>query len=82
MQLQATQPKSDAQKRFEATYITASQIADYLGISRVAVYKAAEDGRIPAPIIVEGGGKLWESATATEHVTRWKQELDAKRQHV
>lgn len=68
------------QQRFEAAYITAAQIADIVGVSRVAVYKAADCKRLPPAISVDGGGvKLWERATSMEVILRWRDEVKSKR---
>lgn len=43
---------STQQAQFNATYITAQQIAEYVGVSRVAVVNAVAAGHLPKPIIV------------------------------
>lgn len=70
---------STPQQRFEAAYITAAQIADIVGVTRIAVYKAADCKRLPEAIRIDGGAKLWERATSMDAILRWKHDVLSKR---
>lgn len=80
MQQQTPTPSiQTAQTRFDATYIAAAEIAEFVGVSRVAVYKANEAGKLPNGVTV-GAAWLWERATVAPYLAAWKKALATKRQ--
>lgn len=63
------------QQQFDSKYISSQEIAEYVGVTKVAVFKAFETGRIPQPPITVGGGRgihLWVRADITPALIEWK----------
>lgn len=80
MQTAVTSPAPTAQQRFERLYITASQIAECLGVTQVAVYKAHECGKLPGSVRITVRGQLvWERTVVEPHIELWRKALEAKR---
>ena len=66
---------SELQKQFDEKYISANEIATYLNMTRVAVFRAVESGRLPeAPITVGAGQgiKLWLRNEISATLIDWK----------
>ena len=48
----------NAQSEFDRTYITASEVMQKINISRAGLLFARRSGRVPQPIVVNGGRLL------------------------
>ena len=71
--------KITLQQQFDAEYISSQEIADYVGVSTVAVFKAMDTGRITAPPITVGGGRgihLWLRKDISQLLIDWKNKRD------
>lgn len=69
-----------AQKRFDETYITSTDLQRELGVSRAAVLYARKRGALPEPIVVNDGQlTMWERATLKPYLDAWVKELNARR---
>ena len=74
-------PPNSAQYEFNKRYIGVAEIAEYVGVVRVSVYKAAESGRLPNTITNCAGTKvlLWERAAIAPFLEAWRDQLAQKR---
>jgi predicted DNA-binding transcriptional regulator AlpA len=62
-----------SQEQFDKTFITASEIANEVGVSRTSVHHARRDGKLPDPIEVgDGLVFIWNRAAVTPYVEAWK----------
>jgi hypothetical protein len=63
-----------AQARFNETYITATEIATEMQVSRPAVLRAKRIGLLPEPIAVGASEHvcIWERATALPAMEKWR----------
>jgi hypothetical protein len=69
-----------AQERFNATYISSTEIMRDLGISRTALSAARRSGRLKDPIILMNGlAVFYEREQVAEHVKLWKKTIEARR---
>lgn len=68
-----------AQKRFDETYITASEVMEYVGVNRTSLHFAREQGRLPEPIFVKNRIFIWERATTMPYLDAWKKVLQVRR---
>ena len=76
------------QSEFDRLYITSAEVCDIMRVSRVALFAAYKNGRIPEPIrmyIKGNSSALWKRETLMPYIYAWykklyKQELvyDAK----
>jgi predicted DNA-binding transcriptional regulator AlpA len=73
-------PQTPEQRHFDQKYITATEIADTLGVSRPAVHYARKRGILPNPILV-GPDMIfiWERAAVTPAINAWKEKLVVKK---
>lgn len=77
-----SQPVWDAQKRFDETYITSSEICERLGVTRVALHVRKKGGHLPGGIMVNNSHLLiWERSAIEPHIVRWEEHLNKKRGH-
>lgn len=68
------------QQAFEEKYISSTDIASRLGVNRTSVLYAHRNGKLPEPIVVNGGQLyLWERETVLPYVERWGQSLQHRR---
>jgi hypothetical protein len=74
------QPPNPAQERFNAKYISASEIAKDLRVSRPSVMRARERNALPGAVLVgDGNIYIWERETVRPFVDAWRITLQAKR---
>lgn len=71
---------SRSQLDFDQKYITATEIAKLLGVSRTAVHHARRKGILPNPILI-GSDMLyiWEREFIRPHIDVWKIQLNTRR---
>ena len=68
------------QERFNRLYISSTDIAAIVGVTRVAVLHARQRGLLPAPVVVnERQIHVWERATVMPHVEAWTAMVKARR---
>ncbi len=68
------------QEEFNNTFITALEISEMLNITRAAVSKAYQKGKLPNPIVVNNSKMLlWNRVDVTPYITRWKENLEFRR---
>lgn len=67
---------SPEQQRFHEQYITAPEIADEVGVSRVSVFRARERNALPNAIYV-GDHRIWiwERVQIRPHIEAWKKNM-------
>lgn len=71
---------ANAQHQFDLTYITSTEIAKELDVSRAAMCQAVSRGLLPNPIKVNDGQiTLFERANVAPFVEAWKTVLNVKR---
>lgn len=69
-----------AQSRFNENYITSSEIAHMLEVSRVSVLRARERGDLPDPVTVgDSVVTIWERAAVMPAIEAWKGKLQEAR---
>lgn len=69
-----------AQERFDAHYITASEIQKTLGVSRSTVMTARRRGYLPDPVQLKGyRAFLWERKPLTPYLEAWSLMLNTRR---
>ena len=69
-----------AQDRFNATYITASEICARLQVAKSSIVHARRRGILPDPIVVlDGQLYLWERTTVDKYLTAWELLLTTRR---
>jgi predicted DNA-binding transcriptional regulator AlpA len=64
-----------AQQEFDKKYISVQGVMDYVGVTRPAVFKAMESGRIPFPPVNAGVGNgfyLWLRDDIMDSLREWK----------
>jgi len=62
------------QQQFDTAFITASEIANEVGVSRTSVHHARRDGKLPNPIAVgDGLVFIWDRTAIRPHVDAWIQ---------
>lgn len=75
-----TEVNQTAQQRFDANYITSTEIAGELQVSRTALVNARNRGLLPAPIAVNGTNiYIWERNEVRPFVDAWKLILNVRR---
>lgn len=69
-----------AQQRFDTAYISASEIAKDLNVSRVSVMRARERGALPNAVLVgDGNIYIWEREASRPYIDAWRITLNTKR---
>lgn len=69
-----------AQKRFDEMYITSSEIAQRLNVTRPAIHFRRKAKRLPNAITVPGNTlTIWERDQIEPHLRKWEEELKTKR---
>jgi len=63
-----------AQEIFDSKYVTSSDIARRLCVTRSAVIQARQKGKLPDPIFIENHLVIWERATIEVHILQWERE--------
>lgn len=75
-----TSNTNDAQREFDERYITSSEIAETLGVSRSTILHARRTGKLPDMIVVRGRAFIWERDKVKDYIEAWKVVLDARRE--
>ena len=71
---------SAAQAKFDATYITSSEIMRNLDLTRASLMHARNTGKLPPAIEVNDGRLfIWERQTVQPFIENWKQALKFRR---
>lgn len=69
-----------AQERFDKNYITSTEIAGELQVSRTTLVNARNRGLLPSPIAVNGANIfIWERTEVRPFVDAWKLILNVRR---
>jgi hypothetical protein len=61
-----------AQEEFNRSYITSSEIARRVRVTRSAVIQARQKGILPDPIFVENHIVLWKKEDVEPHIVLWE----------
>lgn len=73
-------PVSEAQVRFDQTYISTNEIASTVGVTRATVLNARKEGRLPGSIcLVDFNLYLWEREQIKEPLKAWIDSVKARR---
>ncbi len=73
-------PQHEAQKFFDARYITGKEIMARLDLTRAALLGARRRKLLPEPIVVNDGQLfIWERATVRKYIDAWEIILKARR---
>ena len=69
-----------AQERFDKAYITSSEIAQRLSVTRPAIHFRRKAGLLPTAIAVsENQLFIWEREPIEPHLRKWEEQLQSKR---
>lgn len=69
-----------AQERFDRTYITSTEIAQRLSVTRPAIHFRRKAGLLPDAITVSGNQLfIWEREPIEPHLRKWEEQLQSKR---
>lgn len=72
-------PEMTGQQRFNHKYITATEVADFVGVSRVSVLRAKQRGLLPDAIHVgDNHVCIWERDPVMPYVEAWKQTIEVR----
>jgi predicted DNA-binding transcriptional regulator AlpA len=66
------------QEEFNKTYITSSEVRQFMGVSRSAMIHARIKGYLPNPISVEGQLTIWKRAFIEPYVLAWKRRREER----
>jgi predicted DNA-binding transcriptional regulator AlpA len=67
-----------AQKEFDTLYMTSSEIARRLGVTRAAIIQARQKGMLPDPIMVESHLTIWKRVFIEPFVEAWQKKRNAR----
>lgn len=68
-----------AQRRFNENYITATEVAEFVGVSRVSVLRAKQRGMLPDAIRVgDNHVCIWERTPVMPYVEAWKKAIEVR----
>lgn len=70
---------NDAQREFDRTYISSTEIMKRLHIARSTLLLARRSGRLPNPICVQGQTYLWERTNVEPYLQAWELLLGVRR---
>jgi hypothetical protein len=72
---------ADAQKQFDAKYISASEIMRELNIARSVLMYGRNHGKLPTPHVSLNDGTvlLWDREIVRPYIERWKESLKSRR---
>jgi predicted DNA-binding transcriptional regulator AlpA len=70
---------SEAQRKFNETYISTSEMIEMLGVSRTAIHTARTTGKLPNPICIHGQIFVWERAKVSAYLDAWRLMLNTRR---
>lgn len=70
----------EAELAFKTQYMTTSDVIDYMGVTRTALFIARKDGRIPYGINIEGRTTVWPREFIMPYLEAWRAVRDAKAQ--
>lgn len=69
-----------AQDRFDKAYITSSEIAQRLSVTRPAIHFRRKAGLLPNAITVPGNQLfIWERDFIEPHLRKWEEQLQSKK---
>lgn len=69
-----------AQQRFDAAYITSSEIAKRLNVTRPAIHFRRKAGLLPDAITVPGNQLfIWERQKIEPYLLKWEEQIQSKR---
>lgn len=71
---------TEAQQRFDRTYISSQEIMRRLKVARPSISCALKRGTLPRPILVGAQRYVWEREVAEPFIARWEEQLRALRQ--
>lgn len=63
-----------AQEDFDKEFMTSSEIARRLSVTRSAVIQARQRGKLPDPIFIENHLVIWKRQAIEPFVVQWEQE--------
>lgn len=73
-------PENEAQKRFDRTYISSTELQKILAVSRATILYARRRGDLPDPIVVNDGLiNMWERDAIQPYIDKWKASLESRR---
>lgn len=67
-----------AQKEFDATYVSSSEIAERLGVTRVAIIHARAKGQLPDAVMVGDHLTIWKRTDIEPHIKLWEKKRNAR----
>lgn len=71
---------SNAQQRFNETYITSTELQREMNVTRAALLYARRRGTLPEPIVVNDGQlTMWERSVLEPYLREWKYMLAIRR---
>ena len=71
-----------AQERFDRMYITSSEIAQRLDVTRPAIHFRRKSGLLPNAISVPGNQLfIWERDPIEPYLAKWAEQLKAKKRN-
>lgn len=71
------------QEEFDAIYITASEVREYLGVNRSTLVSGKERGLLPPPILANGAQiQLWKRDQVQPYLDAWRLILQVRRGEV
>lgn len=75
-----TKPTETAQDRFDATYISSTDIMEKFSVSRTAIMYARRRGMLPDPVTISGHNiYIWERTSVQPYLDAWGLQLAARR---
>ena len=66
------------QKEFDATYISSTEIANRLGVTRVAIIHARQKGQLPGEIMVGEHLTIWKRTEIEPHIQAWEKKRNSR----
>ena len=69
-----------AQDKFDKAYITSTEIAQRLGVTRPAIHFRRKAGLLPGSICVSNNQlMIWERDSIEPHIVQWEEQIKSKR---
>lgn len=75
--LQQPEQNSAEQIAFDAQFITAPEIGEYVGVTKVAIYYARQSGQLPGAIEVNRSF-IWNRKEIQPYIDAWKDRVQAR----
>lgn len=74
--------QSEAQIKFNETYISSIELQKDLRVTRSAILYARRKGLLPGPIVVNNWHLiLWERVVLQPYIDEWRERLNARRDY-